>query len=375
MTIEHYTGNELVANSHRAVNVSPQDAAVVRLTEWATSARAAHAVAQSLVQTSFVPAQFRGKPEEATAAILSGLEIGLSPMSALRAFDIIQGQAAPRAITLRAVVQAAGHEMELIESTNTRCRMRGRRRGAAEWQAVTWTIDRAKDLGLVGKDNWKKQPGAMLVARCTSELARLIASDAILGIGYSSEEIADGAAGSPGSPEPAAVEPATAAPAPTKRLSRPRAQRPPQGPEEGTPAPTVPEPEPLEPAAAPSSEQPTAAAAAREAMRKAGAALRERHAPNPEPVIVPAENASALLNTASPLARRMFAALGAAGVTERDDRLMYVRDVIKRDVASSAEMTEAEAKAVIEAAEAEVAIVPGGLGPDPWAEPLKEFQP
>ena len=40
--------------------------------------------------------------------------------------------------------------------------------------------------------NWKKQPGAMLVARATSEACRLVAADAILGIGYSSEEIADG---------------------------------------------------------------------------------------------------------------------------------------------------------------------------------------
>jgi hypothetical protein len=113
-------------------------------------------------------------------------------MSALRSFDVIQGQAAPRAITLRAIVQSFGHQIELVESTATRCRMRGKRRDSETWQTVTWTMDRAKDLGLTGKDNWKKQPAAMLVARATSELARLIAADAILGIGYSAEEIVDG---------------------------------------------------------------------------------------------------------------------------------------------------------------------------------------
>lgn len=169
-----------------------QDVAVQRLGEWATSADAAYQVADRLSASAFVPAQFRGKPVELTAAILAGIEVGLSPMAAMRSFDIIQGQAAPRAITLRAVVQSHGHEMVLVESTATRCRMKGRRRGSQEWQAVTWTMDRARDLGLTGKDNWKKQPGAMLVARATSELARLIASDAILGIGYSAEEIADG---------------------------------------------------------------------------------------------------------------------------------------------------------------------------------------
>src|SRR5918997_833288 len=79
---------------------------VQRLTEWAESARAAHQVAESLVRTAFVPEAFRNKAHEATAAILAGDEVGLSPMASLRAFDIIQGTAAPRAITHRAVVQS-----------------------------------------------------------------------------------------------------------------------------------------------------------------------------------------------------------------------------------------------------------------------------
>lgn len=171
---------------------APQDAAVQRLGEWAQSADAAYQVAERLSSSAFVPAQFKGKPVELTAAILSGIEVGLSPMQAMRSFDIIQGQAAPRAITLRALVQSHGHEMVLVESNASRCRMKGRRKGSTEWQTVTWTIERARDLKLDAKDNWKKQPGAMLVARATSELARLIASDAILGIGYSAEEVADG---------------------------------------------------------------------------------------------------------------------------------------------------------------------------------------
>jgi hypothetical protein len=205
-----------------------QDVAVQRLAEWAQSADAAFHVAQRLVESSFVPAAFRNKPIEATAAILAGTEVGLSPMSALRAFDVIQGQAAPRAITLRAVVQSYGHEVVLVESTNTRCRMKGKRKGSDQWQTVTWTIERAKELGLTGKDNWKKQPGAMLVARATSELARLIASDAILGIGYSSEEVADGG------PTEARVTEDTTAPAPaatTRKMSR----KPKPAAEDGTP--------------------------------------------------------------------------------------------------------------------------------------------
>lgn len=168
------------------------DRAVGRLAEWAESAQAAHAVAEQLSRSSFVPDQFRGKPVELTAAILAGSEAGLSPMAAMRSFDIINGQAAPRAITLRAIVQSQGHEIILVESTDSVCKMKGRRRGSSEWQEVRWTMDRARQLGLANKNNWKSQPAAMLVARATSEICRLVASDAILGIAYTVEEIDDG---------------------------------------------------------------------------------------------------------------------------------------------------------------------------------------
>ena len=221
MTIQQWEQRAEVALS------TPQDAAITRLAEWAQSADAAYQVATRLSDSAFVPQQFRGKPVETTAAILAGLEVGLSPMQAIRSFDIIQGQAAPRAITLRALVQAHGHEMVLVESNASRCRMKGRRKGSTEWQTVTWTIERARDLKLDGKDNWKKQPAAMLVARATSELARLIASDAILGVGYSSEEVADGGNYEA---EVAAVTTTPAAKSGTRKMSR----RPKPAAEDGT---------------------------------------------------------------------------------------------------------------------------------------------
>lgn len=215
--IEQYQPGAVVVRDHQAE-------AITRLSEWATSAQAAMVVAEQLSSSSFVPESFRGKPGEATAAILAGLEVGLQPMAALRSFDVIQGQAAPRAVTLRAILLAHGHEVELVESTSTRCKMRGRRRGAAGWQEVTWTMDRARQLGVTNKPNWKNQPQAMLVARATSEIARLIAADAILGVGYSSEELADGAGAGVEVPAVTTADPSvpgspTAQPG-TRRMSR-----------------------------------------------------------------------------------------------------------------------------------------------------------
>jgi hypothetical protein len=190
-----------------------QTQAVQRLADWAASAIAAHEVADSLVQTSFVPEAFKNKAHEATAAILAGAEVGLSPMASLRSFDIIGGTAAPRAITLRAIVQSQGHQVWVKESTASRAVVCGSRRGSNVTETSTWTIDRAKGLGLSNKDNWRKQPQAMLVARATSEVCRLVAADAILGIGYTVEELTDepGTTGTPGTVE---TQPAT------RRMSR-----------------------------------------------------------------------------------------------------------------------------------------------------------
>lgn len=169
-----------------------QDQAIARLMEWAQAADAAYLMAQKLCGTQFSPVAYRGKPEEATAAILAGAEVGLSPMASLRAFDNIQGTPAPKAVTLRAIVQAAGHHVRIDESTEKVAVVSGRRKGDTEWQTSTWTIERATQMGLTGKDQWKKQPAAMLIARATSEVCRWIASDAIMGMPYSSEEIYDG---------------------------------------------------------------------------------------------------------------------------------------------------------------------------------------
>jgi len=164
---------------------------VSELMQWAMDAGEAHKIATSLVKTAFVPDSMRGKADEATAAILTGQEIGLAPMAALRSIDIISGTPAMRAHALRGLVQSKGHEVWLEEANSTRAIVCGRRKGTDQIQKSIWTIDRAKALGLAGRDQWRKQPQAMLVARATSECCRLVASDVILGIPYAIEELQD----------------------------------------------------------------------------------------------------------------------------------------------------------------------------------------
>lgn len=161
----------------------------------------AYTAAKSLVKTSFVPASYQGKPEEAAAAIVTGLGMGLDPLAALRSMDVIQGTPAFRALTIRAIVQSHGHEIWVEESNSQRAIVKGRRRGSDKIETSIWDMDRARALGLTNKANWKNQSGVMLVARGTSEIGRLIAADALLGMGYSIEELEDGV-----TPEPQVEE-------------------------------------------------------------------------------------------------------------------------------------------------------------------------
>lgn len=166
-------------------------AGTTALMAWAQEASLAYDMATKLAATSFVPASLRGKPGDIAAAILAGSELGLKPMATLKSIDIIQGSPALRAHAMRGLVQAKGHAIELVESDDTHCVMRGRRAGSETWQTVEWDIPRATRMGLLGKDQWKKQPRTMLVARATGEICRLIASDVLHGMPYVAEELGD----------------------------------------------------------------------------------------------------------------------------------------------------------------------------------------
>lgn len=161
------------------------------LMKWAAEAQQVARIAESIAKTSFVPRAFANKPAEVTAAILAGAEVGLGPMASLRAIHVIQGTPAMSALAMRGVVQAAGHEVWVEEAGVDKVIVSGRRAGSTQVQTSTWTESRARRMGLTGKDNWKLQPQAMLTARATAEVCRLIASDALIGLGYAVEELED----------------------------------------------------------------------------------------------------------------------------------------------------------------------------------------
>lgn len=149
-------------------------------------------LAQRIASTDFVPRALRGKPEAVMAAILTGYEVGIGPMNALAKIHVIEGRPAMAAELMRALILRAGHDFWVEEATNTKVTVGGKRAGSARETRFTWTMDDAKRANLVGKDNWRKYPRAMLLARATAEIARAIFPEVLAGISYTIEELTDG---------------------------------------------------------------------------------------------------------------------------------------------------------------------------------------
>ncbi len=286
----------------------------MRLVEWAHEARAAHELAVVLCQTAFAGA-YKDNPGGATAAILKGAEVGLTPVTSLGAFDLINGVPAPKAITLRALAQSHGHRVWIESSSDMECVAKAVRRGETEVHESRWTIKRAQGLNLTVKDNWKKQPAAMLIARATSEVCRLVAADVILGIGYSAEELDD---------EEASTVTVKREPRVIGRAKKPEALEP-----SLDEKPTV-EPQEIVVDATPEPEFDDV---------KSVAAQQVSETPPIQPAdpITPAQ------------LKMMGALMGELGLTDRTLALNYVNAIIGRTIGSRKEISKMEAGDVIKA--------------------------
>jgi hypothetical protein len=166
--------------------------AVDHLGQWLDLADRLFAVAERICSTAVVPVAYKGKPVEAGAAMLAGSELGIDPIASLSAFDNIQGTPTLKARTMRAIVQRAGHDLDVTESDEHHAVVMCRRKGSTNWQRVEWNLERATRAGYLAKNKkYETNPEEMFVARATAEGARRIASDALMGMPYAAEEIED----------------------------------------------------------------------------------------------------------------------------------------------------------------------------------------
>jgi hypothetical protein len=160
-----------------------------RLVAWANAASAANQLAKALARTSFVPASFKGNDADATAAIIMGDELGLSPLAALRSIYVIHGQPAMYARTMVALAQSHGHEVWTEKATDNEVVVCGRRRGSEHVERSAWTMTRAQKAGYTKNNKYASNPQEMLYSKAAAEVSRKVAADVLAGVPYSVEDL------------------------------------------------------------------------------------------------------------------------------------------------------------------------------------------
>jgi len=138
-------------------------------------------------------------PDDAFVRIVTGIELGIGPMQALRTISVVSGKPVMDASLIAALCMrhTECEHWRVVETTDARCTIETKhtRNGVTR---LTYTIEQAKLAGLTGKDNWKHYPSAMLRAPCTSALARIAYHDVVSGF-YVPDEM--------GAPEPRQSQP------------------------------------------------------------------------------------------------------------------------------------------------------------------------
>ncbi|MGH3500737.1 MAG: hypothetical protein ACRDQA_07545 [Nocardioidaceae bacterium] len=286
-----------------------------RLVAWAQAMSAAHKLGSALCETTFVPAQFKNKPDEAAAAIMYGDEIGFTPGQSLQNVYVISGKPALYARAMVALVLSHGHQIWTEASSTQRVVVCGQRRGSTHVERVEWTQNKAQQAGYTTNKKYSTNPEAMLYARASSDVARRIAPDALAGIAYSVEEL---------ELEEATSTATDAAPAtPRRRTAKRAASTPPPQPDE----PDLDEPPPAD--VGDDSQEETSGT-------EGGAGSSPAGTPSPASLVTDQQM------------KKMHATFNDLGVTDRDQRLIITSTAIGRTVGSANELTKDQAATLID---------------------------
>lgn len=154
-----------------------------------------------LLKSGFLPTAIK-TPEQAITIMLTGKELGLGSMEALRSINVIQGKPCLSAQLMLGLCHRTKQVefAEMRESTDKKCVFVLKRKGSpayissftaeeADKACFSKSWDRDKQCWKP-KDNWIKQAGTMLQWRAIAKACRIVFPDAVSGV-YTEEEIAD----------------------------------------------------------------------------------------------------------------------------------------------------------------------------------------
>lgn len=142
-----------------------------------------------LYKSGLLPSSVKS-PEAALAIVMRGRELGMTAMQSLTSIHVIEGKTGMSADLMVARVLESGKAefFDLVESSSEKATYVTCRKGRQREVTMTWTIQDAQRAGVATKDVWRKYPAAMLRHRASSDLARAVYPEVVLGL-YDPDEI------------------------------------------------------------------------------------------------------------------------------------------------------------------------------------------
>lgn len=161
-------------------------------------------IASYYIKSKYLPENIK-TPEQAVLIIQKGKELGFQPLQSFEAIDVIMGKATLKPKAKAGLARRTGkvwwktvkdwepmYNKETGELMDYETVIKGYRvqEGHLVEEDCRYTYSEAASMGLVTKDNWKKQPKIMAYWRCLSRLLDRIAPDLTGGL-YMTDELAD----------------------------------------------------------------------------------------------------------------------------------------------------------------------------------------
>ncbi|MEM9072847.1 MAG: hypothetical protein AAGE52_30350 [Myxococcota bacterium] len=144
-------------------------------------------LAKVLIKSRLLPSHIQ-QASDAVLLILTGAELGLQPMEAIRELYAFDGKVGMSAHAMMARLARAGVTWVWEESTDEKAVLRLKRPGWDD-HVESFSIQQAQKAGLTSKGVWQKHPAKMLRARAETGGARAIAPDLLGGSIYGMDEI------------------------------------------------------------------------------------------------------------------------------------------------------------------------------------------
>ncbi len=146
--------------------------------------------ANVLIKSGFLPPSIN-TPEKALAIMQKGKELGIGPMEAISSINVIQGKPSVSPQLMLALARRTGELIDMKMETNEKEAVVTVTRKNQSPYTTRFGVKEATDLGLMSKDNYKKQAGTMFGWRALAANLRITFPDAISGL-YLVEEMTGG---------------------------------------------------------------------------------------------------------------------------------------------------------------------------------------